>query len=100
MSRPLTGTVNQATEYFYDPLRPGDLTSVKDPNQQVWKRTPDPTFGYPKDTTDPLGNVTLYGYDTATGWLTTTVSPKGKAALVTLSCTPPAQGCTKLGSPG
>lgn len=96
VSRPLTGTVNQATEYFYDPLRPGDLTSVKDPNQQVWKRTNDATFGYPQDTTDPLEKVTLYGYDTATGWLTTMVSPKGKAAGVTLSCMPPAEGCTKF----
>lgn len=103
ISRPLTNTVKQETQYFYeDTSHPGDLTSIKDPNQQVWKRTNDPTFGYLTSTTDPLINVTLYGYDTATGWLTTTMSPKGAAAShavanVTLTCTPPAEGCTTFG---
>ena len=98
VSTPLVGSspaVAQTTLFGYDPAHAGDLINVTDPRAQVWTRAYD-GFGYMTSATDPLGNVTRYGYDTAKGWLTSAVSPRGSAAGVTASCTPPALGCTRL----
>ncbi|MGH9224983.1 MAG: RHS repeat-associated core domain-containing protein [Acidimicrobiales bacterium] len=80
-------------EYDLTAERRGDLTKVTDPNKEDW------TFEYDAAgnlvrSSDPLGNATRYGYDTATGWLTSQVTPRGVAQGVAPGCTPPAFGCT------
>ncbi|HUR23469.1 MAG TPA: RHS repeat-associated core domain-containing protein, partial [Acidimicrobiales bacterium] len=76
-SRPLTFTTQtQTTTYSYgDAAHPGDLTSVKDPNNKVWLMTYTPN-GDVATTTDPLGHKASFGYDTI-GRRTSSVSPKG-----------------------
>lgn len=83
-SRPLTGTAQtQQTTYTYgDPGHPGDVTSTTDPNGNAWAFGHD-GFGNltstqaPATPENPAGNKTTYGYDTAKGWRTSMVSPKG-----------------------
>jgi RHS repeat-associated protein len=84
----------RTTSYYYgDAAHPGDLTKSVDPDGHATTISYD-AFGDKAAATDALGNKTLYGYDTATGWLTSQVSPSGVAAGVTPSCTAPAAGCT------
>ena len=93
VSIPLVGTtLLRRTTLAYDPARPGEVASVTDPKGKVWPRSYD-SFGNLVGEVDPLGSTTLYGYDTAKGWLTSAVSPRGAAAGVTAGCTPPAKGC-------
>jgi YD repeat-containing protein len=90
--------VIQSTSFSYDDAaRPGDLTTITDPATKIWKRAYD-GFGNVSDEIDPLLNRTRYGYDDATGWLTSAVSPRGTAAtpVVAPGCTPPAMGCAKF----
>jgi RHS repeat-associated protein len=87
----------QTTNYYYDDAaHPGDLTRVVDPDGNTTTTTYD-AYGDVASTTDALGNKTLYGYNTGTGWRTSMVSPAGVAAGTTTSCTPPATGCTTYG---
>lgn len=78
-SRPLTGTSTvQRTTYGYDPVRPGDLTSIIDPTGQVWR------YGYNANgdqtsSTDPLGNTATATYD-AVGRKLTATTPRGNAS--------------------
>lgn len=71
------------TVYHYGettPAYPGDVTSVTDPDGNVTKYRYD-AFGNliakiaPPPVENPTGNTTTYGYNEATGWLTSTVSP-------------------------
>jgi RHS repeat-associated protein len=104
VSTPLLNTAGgvaatRTTTYGYDPLHPGDpvypgdVTSITDPRGKVWTQGFD-GFGDLVATGDPLGNTTHFSYDTAKGWLTSVVAPKGSAAGVTAPCTPPALDCT------
>ena len=87
----------RTTNYYYDdPAHPGERTRVVDPDGNTTTTTYN-SAGYVASVTDALGNKTQYGYDTAAGWLTTTVSPAGTAAGMTTSCQPPATGCTTYG---
>lgn len=94
----ILGTAPAKTTNFYydDAAHPGDLTRVADPDGNTTTTTYD-AEGDVASTTDALGNKTLYGYNTGTGWRTTMVSPVGVAAGTTASCTPPAAGCTTYG---
>jgi RHS repeat-associated protein len=69
---------DQLTSYGYDPTRPGDVTSITDPNTKVWH------YGYDANgnltsATDPIGDVTSYAYD-GVGRRTSKVAPKGNVA--------------------
>jgi RHS repeat-associated protein len=76
VSTPLTGTNSvQVTRYGYDPNRPGDVTTVTDPDQKIWTYSYDGN-GDLASKTDPLGNETTYAYNVV-GELTSSVSPKG-----------------------
>ncbi len=87
----------RTTSYAYsDPAHPGLRTTTTDPRGKATTATYD-TFGEVTSVTDPAGDKTLMGYNTATGWLTSTVAPTGTAAGVTVTCTPPAKGCTTYG---
>lgn len=84
----------RTTNYHYDDTaHPADRTRIVRPNGNTTTATYD-SAGDMASSTDPLGHKTLNSYDTARGWLTTTVSPNGVAAGMTTSCTPPATGCT------
>jgi RHS repeat-associated protein len=85
-----TRTVN----YYYDTAaHPGDRTRVVDANNNTTTTTYD-SYGNVASTTDQVGDVTKYGYNTGTGWLTSKVSGNGVAAGTVPGCTPPAKGCT------
>lgn len=85
-----TRTVN----YYYDTVAdPGDRTRAVDPGNFTTTMTYD-SVGDLTSSTDPLSRKTLHGYDTARGWLTSTVAPSGTAAGVLATCVPPAAGCT------
>jgi RHS repeat-associated protein len=85
------------TNYYYDnAAHPGDLTRVVDPDGNTTTTTYD-AYGDIASTTDAMGNKTLYGYNTGTGWRTSMVSPMGVNAGTATSCTPPATGCTTYG---
>ena len=87
----------RTTNYYYDnAAHPGDMTWVVDPNGNTTTTTYD-ADGDVTSTTDALGNKTLYGYNTGTGWRTAMVSPAGVAAGTATPCTPPATGCTTYG---
>lgn len=79
--------------YYDDAAHPGDRTRTVDANGNTTTTAYD-AYGNLASTTDPDGNTAKYGYNTATGWLTTEVSPNGVAAGVAPTCTPPAAGCT------
>jgi RHS repeat-associated protein len=84
----------RTTNFYYDDTaHPADRTRIVNPNGNTTTATYD-TAGDLASSTDPLGQKTLSGYDTARGWLTSTVAPSGTAAGTTTSCTPPATGCT------
>jgi RHS repeat-associated protein len=75
--------VQVMTSTYGDPTHPGDITSVTDPNGQVWTATYD-THGNLASAADPLGDTTLYCHD-GIGRQTAQISPKGFAAGVTCS---------------
>jgi RHS repeat-associated protein len=84
----------RTTNYYYDDAaHPADRTRVVSPNSNTTTATYD-SVGDLASSSDPLGHKTLSGYDTARGWLTSTVAPSGTAAGVTTTCAPPATGCT------
>lgn len=70
------------TNHYDDPAQPGDLTSRTDSNGNTTTYTYDP-FGdltstvAPPTPENPSGNKATFGYDTAKGWLTSAVSPRG-----------------------
>ena len=96
-SAEIGGTVAETpvvTENYYDTAaHPGDLTRSIDADGHTTTRTYD-SVGDLSSVSDPAGDQTLYSHDTARGWLTSTVSPRGKAAGTAVSCVPPALGCT------
>lgn len=85
-STPLVGTTQvQTTTYNYGgttPVYAGDVTSVVDPRGKTWAYRYD-AFGNlvrtvaPPTPENPAGNTTTFAYDTARGWLTSSVSPRG-----------------------
>ncbi|MFF1830468.1 RHS repeat-associated core domain-containing protein [Paenarthrobacter sp. NPDC058040] len=89
-----SSTTARTVSYGYaDPAHPAERTSTTDARGKTTTATYD-AFGDVTSTTDPLGNKTLMGYATATGWLTSTVTASGTAAGTAVTCTPPAKGCT------
>ncbi|MEA2635502.1 MAG: hypothetical protein QOH92_2269 [Chloroflexota bacterium] len=75
-SRPLTGTAQVATTtYTYDPMNPGDVIQVTDPDNKVWTYAYD-LYGNKVRAVDPVGDITTYGYDTI-GRMTSRVTPNG-----------------------
>lgn len=87
----------RTANYFYDDAaHPGDRTRVTDPNGKTTTTAFD-TFGDKVSETDGAGDRTQYGYDTATGLLTSQVDGNGTAAGVAPGCVPPAKGCTTYG---
>ncbi|NYE95609.1 RHS repeat-associated protein [Psychromicrobium silvestre] len=98
---PNTGTGTSAdhrtTSFGYsDAAHPGELTSTTDPRGKTSTQSYD-AFGNTTSRKDPVGDTSLMGYNTNTGWVTSTVSPAGVAAGVTAACTPPAKGCAIYG---
>ncbi|GAA2010157.1 RHS repeat-associated core domain-containing protein [Nakamurella flavida] len=91
------GTAPARTTNFYytDPAHPADLTKTVDPNNHASTATYD-TFGDQVSSTDATGNTSKAGYNTGTGWVTSTVSGNGVAAGTTPGCTPPTTGCTTV----
>ncbi|WP_329138164.1 DUF6531 domain-containing protein [Streptomyces sp. NBC_01476] len=79
--------------YYDDTAHPGDANRVVDARGNTTSATYD-AAGDKISTTDAQGDKTLYGFDSGTGLMTSTVSPIGTAAGTTVSCTPPAKGCT------
>lgn len=76
-SRPLTSTGQAATtRYGYDPVRPGDLTSVTDPTNRTTTFAYD-AFGNRVRSTDGLGNATTLAYD-GIGRMTSSTTPAGR----------------------
>lgn len=85
---------SRTTAFYYDdPAHPGDETRIADARGFTSTATFD-AFGNAVSKTDAMGDVSKYGYDTATGQLTSQVSPNGTAAGIAPGCTPPAKGCT------
>lgn len=88
-STPLVGTTQvQTTTYNYGgttPVYAGDITSVVDPRGKTWAYRYD-AFGNlvrtvaPPTPENPAGNTTTFAYDTARGWLTSSVSSRGNLA--------------------
>ncbi len=86
---------SRTVSYYYDdPAHPGDRTRSVDVAGNTASSVFD-AFGDVISATNALGEKALLGYDTATGRLTTSVSPEGVAAGVTAGCTPPAKGCVR-----
>ena len=80
VSRPITGggSGTQTTSFTYgDSSHPGDVTSMTDPDGNVWSFTYD-TAGDLASVKDPLGDTTTYAYD-AIGQRTNVVAPRGNA---------------------
>src|SRR5919108_662834 len=74
-STPLAGTAQTATTtYTYDPVTPGDLVKVTDPDNNAWQYAYDHP-GVLDQVTDPAGDVTTYNHDNV-GRLLSAVSPK------------------------
>jgi RHS repeat-associated protein len=65
-----------STLTYGDPTHPGDVTRVTDPTNRSTDLAYD-VYGNVASATDALGNKTTFGYNTATGWRTSTVAPKG-----------------------
>ncbi|MEO6504009.1 MAG: RHS repeat-associated core domain-containing protein [Jatrophihabitantaceae bacterium] len=68
-----------ATYHHDDATRPGDVTSVTDPNGNTSVSTYN-AYGNLTSMTDAAGDKTTYGYDTGRGLRTSTVSPKGNVS--------------------
>jgi RHS repeat-associated protein len=84
----------RTTNYYYDgAAHPADRTRTVDPMGTTTSTTYD-AAGDLTSITGPAGDKTLYGYDTLTGWATSTVSPAGAATGTATTCLPPAMGCT------
>lgn len=81
---------------YSDAAHPGLRTSTTDARGKVTTIGYD-TYGDVISISDPLSHKTLMGYNTATGWLTSTVSPSGTSNGITTTCAPPAKGCTTYG---
>ena len=67
-----------AKSFYDDAAHPADLTRSVDANGKTTTTAYD-AFGDKASVTDPAGEKTQYGYNTATGWLTSTTQPKGKS---------------------
>jgi YD repeat-containing protein len=80
VSRPLVGSgQTQTVTYRYsDNSHPGDITSIVDPDGNVWTYAYD-GYGDRVSSSDPLGEETTQTYD-AHGWMLSTVSPKGNVS--------------------
>jgi RHS repeat-associated protein len=89
-SRPLLNakgetTATQKTEYKHggtEPVYAGDVTAIVNPNGETWKYRYDAYGDMTSKTAPPTpenssGDETTYGYDTATGWRTSMVTPRG-----------------------
>ena len=84
----------RSTAYYYDDAaHPGDRTRTVDADGNTTTIAYD-SFGNRTSVTDAAGDQAKYGYNTATGQLTSQVSPNGVAAGTAPGCTPPAKGCT------
>lgn len=79
VSRPLVGSSPAQTQesvYTYgDTSHPGDVTSMRDPDNDTWTYTYD-TYGNRLSVSDPLSHLTTYTYNSL-GWETSKVSPIG-----------------------
>jgi RHS repeat-associated protein len=64
--------------YRDDPAHPGDVTSMKGPDDKLSVLTYDP-YGQVASITDPVGNKTTSQYNNV-GWLLSTVAPEGNVA--------------------
>ncbi len=87
VSTPLAGTgTNQLTTYGYtDNSHPGDVTTMTDPDSNVWTYSYD-TYGDRMTVADPLGHVATTCYN-SDGWTLATYTPK--AGSITCSNPPP-----------
>lgn len=86
----------RSVNYYYDDAaHPADVSRTVDANQHTSKATYD-AFGDVSTTTDAAGDVAAFGYNTGTGWRTSSVDGNGTAAGVKPGCTPPAKGCTAV----
>ena len=76
-SIPLAGTTQtRTTAYGYgDSTHPGDVTSMTDPDLNIWRWGYD-QYGNKTSSTDPLGNQTTSTYDLA-GHMGSKVTPRG-----------------------
>ena len=92
---------------------PEDVTAKTDADGHNWSYSYDSGTGYLLSVTAPSttdnrehpgsaqSNETLYGYDSVKGWLTSELTPRGQQATgatptISLTCTPPAVGCTTM----
>lgn len=89
-------SVRTSSYAYANAAHPSLRTSTTDPRGKTTTASYD-SYGDVTSITDPLGNKTLMGYNTATGWLTSTVAPTGTVAGTLATCTPPATGCTTYG---
>lgn len=90
----LNPTYSRQTTYAYaDAAHPGEVTTATDPNGNATTYTYD-SYGDLTSQTNAAGKKSEYGYNTALGRKTSTVSPQGVTAGTTTGCTPPATGCT------
>ena len=90
------GTTRTVNYYYDDAAHPADLSRTVTARGYTSTSSYD-AAGDLASTTDPVGNVSRYGYNTATARRTSAVSPAGVAAGVAPGCTPPAKGCTSYG---
>ncbi|MHB8511873.1 MAG: RHS repeat-associated core domain-containing protein [Actinomycetota bacterium] len=74
-------SIVQTTQYGYNPSQAGDITSVTDPESNVWHYGYD-TNGDLVSSTDPLSNTTNYCYD-AIGRRTRMIKPNGTSTCST-----------------
>lgn len=88
-----TALPSRTVSYYYDdPAHPADRTRTVDAAGNTATATYD-AFGDMVTAANALGDKAMMGYDTATGRVTSTVSPEGVVAGVIPGCAPPAQGC-------
>jgi RHS repeat-associated protein len=90
---PPTATIRSTSTYYDDAAHPADPSRSIDARAFTTTKTYD-DYGDLISSTDAQSNQTKYGYDTARGLLTSTVTPNGIAAGITTTCTPPSKGCT------